>query len=359
MRMEKLFLMNISFSAAVNSLSYGYCTSYFIQELSKLGHRINLFPIGQPEQINEYIVPALNNAMSANYTEPVIRLFHQNLLHQRIGKGKHFGFPIFELDTFDQQEKNSINSCDELIVPSQWAKEVCINNGINIPIHVVPLGVDRDIFYDNELPLTDEICYFNIGKIEKRKGHDILPAAFNDAFSDPKYNVRLFLACNGHPAHYSEQEVEAFKKSFTETKLSNKIHFLPRFSSQKEVSDLIRKCHCGIFASRAEGWNLPLLETLSCGRYAVATYCTAHTEFLNDYNSFHVAAQNKVPAIDGKWFNGKGNWHDIDYDHLVSTLRDSYHIIKERNCANLEGIKTGDKYTWKNASNKLLEVLNV
>lgn len=348
--------MDINFAGSVNSLSYGLCTSYFTQELSKLGNKVNLFPIGQAEETNEYIKPALINAQSSKYSEVSLRLFHQHLLYQRIGKGKHFGFPIFELDKFNGQEKDSILSCDELIVCSDWAKQVCLDNNIDIPISVIPLGVDREIFYESELPPTDEVWYYNIGKIETRKYHDLLPQAFYDAFYDSKYKVRLFLACNGHPSHYTEQEIKNFQNSFR-GKLGDKVHFLPRFSSQKDVADLMRKCHCGIFPSRAEGWNLPLLETLSCGRHAVATNCTAHTQFLSAENSFLITADRKVPAIDGKWFDGRGNWHEPDYDDLVEQLRHSYKCIRASQKLNQHGVETAKIFTWENAAKKLVEVL--
>ena len=301
--------MEIEFQCPINGLSYGICGSYFTQELSKLGNKVNLFPVGQAEETNEYIKPALINAQSSKYSEVSLRLFHQHLLYQRIGKGKHFGFPIFELDKFNGQEKDSITSCDELIVCSDWAKQVCLNDNIDIPISVVPLGVDREIFYESELPPTDEVWFFCGGKREIRKGYDLLPKAFDDAFYGGNYNVRLFILSDGHPSHYSDQEIKQWNNHFLSGKLKDKITIIPRQNSQKDVANIMRKCHCGISLSRAEGWNLPLLEMLSCGRYVVATNCTAHTQFLSAENAFLIKADKKVPAIDGKWFDGRGNWH--------------------------------------------------
>lgn len=349
--------MDITFSAPVNKLSYGYCTSYFIKELSKLGHKISLFPLGSTEETNEFIQPALKNAENSSYNEIVIKLYHQNLLHNRIGKGKHYGFPIFELDTFDQQEKNSINSCDSLIVPTKWAADVCKNNNISVPIDIVPLGVDRDIFYENDLPLTDEIWYYNIGKWEVRKYHDLLSLAFAKAFDSSKYKVKLFMLPFSNSGHYHPNELNDWEKLY-KTNLGDKVIILKRLPGQEDVANLIRKCHCGIFPSRAEGWNLPLLETLSCGRYAIASNCTAHTEFINEDNCFLLPANNKVVAKDGKWFNGKGNWHDINIDDVIDQLRYSYDFIQSKNEINVSGIKTANNFTWKKAAERLVNVVS-
>lgn len=344
----------INLNCPINSLSYGYASSYILSELSILGYDIDLFPIGQIEFTNEHINRSLQNAENSQFNNKTIRIYHQNQLHHRVGNGEHIGFPIFELDTFNQQEKNSLLSCDRLLVCSDWAKNVCLDNHINIPIDVIPLGVDKSIFYPTDFSQMEEIWYFNIGKWEIRKGHDLIPKAFKDAFTDQK--VRLFMICNGSPYHYSKEEVERWQNSYKEV-LGDKVHFIPRQNNHRDIAEIIRKCHCGIFPSRAEGWNLPLLETLACGRYAIATNCTAHTQFLSADNCFMITANKKVPAVDGKWFDGRGNWHEPNYDDLVSDLRYSYQYIKDNKKINEQGVETGKIFSWRNTAKSIINII--
>ena len=44
------------------------------------------------------------------------------------------------------------------------------------------------------------------------------------------------------------------------------------------------KTDCGVFPARAEGWNLELLEMMSCNKPVIATNYSAHTEFCDDKN---------------------------------------------------------------------------
>ena len=59
---------------------------------------------------------------------------------------------------------------------------------------------------------------------------------------------------------------------------------------------------CGIFPSRAEGWNLELLEMLACIKSVITTHYSAHTEFCDDVNSDLVEIKETELAYDGKWF---------------------------------------------------------
>ena len=63
---------------------------------------------------------------------------------------------------------------------------------------------------------------------------------------------------------------------------------------------------CGVFPARAEGWNLELLEMMSCGKNVIATNYSSHTEFCNSENCMLVETTELEDAHDGKWFRGQG-----------------------------------------------------
>ena len=91
---------------------------------------------------------------------------------------------------------NHLNSCDEIIVASNWAADVVKGQIKNsIPVHVVPLGVDMGIFNDANFVSTNKCVFFNCGKWEKRKGHDVLLEAFKIAFPSED-DVELWMMTN-------------------------------------------------------------------------------------------------------------------------------------------------------------------
>ena len=76
---------------------------------------------------------------------------------------------------------------------------------------------------------------------------------------------------------------------------------------QRDVAALMASADCGVFPSRAEGWNLEALEMLSMGKPVIATSCTAHNEYLTRDNArlikidgFEPAVANGV-ALPGQW----------------------------------------------------------
>ena len=114
--------MDINLIAPINDLGYGYTGLHVCDELMKLGHRVSLFPITKPHchfRHEDNIKQALKNAEMFDVNAPCIRIWHQNDMAQFVGRGKHIGFPIFELDTFTDIEKHHLNSCDELMCDFQ------------------------------------------------------------------------------------------------------------------------------------------------------------------------------------------------------------------------------------------------
>ena len=309
--------MKINLQGPINSLGYGQVSLNIAKALYNRKVDVTLFPIGKSE-INSIhdtnvIQEQLNNLINGNYDSlsPTIKIYHQFALAEHVGRGKYFGWPIFELDTFSDLEKAHLGSCDELIVCSDWARLICRENGIECPINVVPLGYDPSIFYPSIVkPKTDSYVFFNCGKWETRKGHDVLVDAFCNSFS-PADNVELWMMTSN--PFLTPDEVKAWENKYKRCKLWSKVKLLPRVKTHEEVQNIIQNIDCGVLLSRAEGWNLEALEILACGKELIITNCTGHTAFVNKNNSRLIDMEEKekaigLPGTERKWFFGQGNW---------------------------------------------------
>jgi len=279
-----------------NSLSYGIVSKNFHKELSKdVDVFLHLMRGSDTEQD------------LSNYDKfaPCLKIWHANDLKTMIGKGEHVGFPIFELDKFTEEELHQINNIDRLVVATNWAKNVSINSGVNIPVDVVNLGVDTTIFNhkpNDDLKELDGVKFFNFGKWEIRKGHDALIKAFELAFR-PDDKVYLLLNC--HNPFIGNGNLK-WQNHYKSGKLGDKVFmFEKRLDTQEKVAEFINSCDFGVFPARAEGWNLSLLESLACGKYCIATNNTGHTEYLNANNSLLIETPNMEKAYDGVFFNGE------------------------------------------------------
>lgn len=355
--------MNINIRGVWNSLSYGVVCKNILKTLDLLGYHVSFFPIGQIQQDSqddtEFLTKILKNQDNFDSHAPSLSIWHQFDMGQHVGSGLRCGFPIFELDTLTDREKHHLNSLDMIFVASSWAKSVLINNGITADIHVAPLGVDTKIFNPIVSDTHTNTRFLVEGKLEVRKSHDLIKHFFNKAFTEYD-NVELWMLVN-NPFLTAEQH-KLWVDFYKESALGDKITFLPPQPTQAGVAYIMNEVDCGLFLSRAEGFDLGALEMMACGKSIITTNYSAHTEFCTSKNSMFVDIDELEDAYDGTWFFGTGKWahigdkqidQTVEYMKQVHKLKQSKHSI-----FNHEGIVTSKEFSWVNTVNKIAEGLD-
>jgi glycosyltransferase involved in cell wall biosynthesis len=344
-------MKNLNISCPLNKTGYGIASLNILRELDKL-YTVSYSPIGQPSVYNQsdydMVSRMLNNRVQADFTAPYIKIWHQFDLQEHIGRGLYFAYPFFELDIFNEYEKNSMSVPDSFFVSSQWAKEVMINNGISQPIHVVPLGVDTTVFNStiNRTRTDDKYVFLNIGKWEVRKGHDILLNLLDNAFPNNE-KVELWILASETTNSYSKpEELQQWKKMYN----NPRVKLFTGFDTQQEIAQLISNADCGLYPSRAEGWNMELLETMSMNKPVITTHYSAHTEFCDENNSFLTTIDETEKAFDGKTFNGQGNWAKLGQKQIDNIIDQMRYVYKNKIKNNPNGLKTAEKYSWKESA---------
>lgn len=351
-------MKKLNYIAPICSTGYGVVSTNILKRLIKY-YDVLLAPISSQLMVDtqedfDFFSSLLDKSKIIDVNAPCLKIWHQFDLAQRIGKGSYFGFPIFELDSFDYREKNHLSSTDSLLVCSKWAKQILEQNNITKPINVIPLGVDSSIF-NAELNIDSynnpNYIFLTIGKWEIRKGHDVLIETFNKAF-ELDDNVELWMATNN--PFLNEEELKYWTDLVNNSKLKSKIKLFHRLSSHQDVAKLIRYANCGIYISRAEGWNLELLETIIMNKPVIATNYSGHTEFCNSNNSFLVDIDAMEAAIDNKWFFGNGNWAKLGPKQKDQTIEHMRYCYKNRLLTNNDYLNTKNLFTWENSA-KLID----
>lgn len=347
-------MKDLNMMCPIGGTGYGITSLNIFKELSKLDNKISLFPIGNNLTCNsENEKPLLQECMSNSKffdnNAPILKIWHQNDLAMRPGKGRFYVFPFFELDTLSDIEKHHLKCADELFVASEWGRQVLINNGVDKKITVAPLGVDLNIF---KKPLKIKIenpnyVFMHIGKWERRKSQDFLIKAFDSAFTEND-NVELWLM-PFNPFLSKEQEA-VWIKMVEDSKLSNKIKIFGRVNTQYELAEFIDYSDCGVFLSRAEGWNNEIIETMALDKPIIATNYSAHTEYCTEKNSFLVNINKLEKAFDDKWFNGEGNWAKLDSDEMEQTVNHLRFVYNNNIKTNPHGLETAKLYSWTNTA---------
>jgi glycosyltransferase involved in cell wall biosynthesis len=349
--------MNLHLMSPIGYTGYGYAGLNILKSLSN-DNNIALHLIGNPNVDDQEDMNLIKYSIGLSHLipldSPCLKIWHQFDLLNKIGKGTYIAFPFFEVTSFNQKELYNLQLPDKLVVSSDWAKQILINNNVKQSINVVPLGVDTTIFDYTKNQNTNNYVFITIGKWEKRKAHDTIIECFNKAFNHSD-EVELWLVT--HNGFLNPQEEKYWTDLVNNSPLSNKIRVFPRLPTHQNVAEVISYSNCGIYISRGEGWDMELLETMAMNKPVIASNYSAHTEYCNSDNSFLVDMPDTEAAIDNKWFFGQSNWGKIGDSQIEQTIAHMQYCYNNRILTNENGLKTAQSLSWNNTASKLVSAI--
>lgn len=355
-------MKSININCPINGTGYGITSTNIVKSIASKDIDISLFPIGNQIDVNspsdqQLIQKLLNKSSSFQYSAPCLKIWHQYDLASRIGNGHYYVFPFFEIDTLNPREIHHLNYADYIFVASSWGKEILQKNNVNKPIYVAPLGVDLEIF-KNPLKIkiqNDKYIFFHIGKWEHRKSHDFLLKTFDAAF-DENDNVELWML--PYNPFLNDKENQYWINLVESSKLKSKIKLFNRLQTQYDLAEFIYRADCGVFLSRAEGWNNEIIESMAMNKPVIVTNYSAHTEYCTSDNSYLVNIDELEVANDGKWFNGTGKWAKLGDNQLAQAVEHMRYVYNNRIDSNPNGVLTANNYTWDHTTKIILETFN-
>lgn len=359
-------MQKINLMAPINSLGYGVASKNICKSLSEIAD-VYLFPIGgaitcESEEEKSFFSELSNKATDRfDKNAPCLKIWHEFDMSARIGHGKYFGLPFFEVDRLSKRRAHSLNTCDEILLASEWAQNIVSKSLPETPTHTVPLGVDREIFNEKDFVISTERCsFFNCGKWEVRKGHDVLVHLFRQAFPNDE-PVELWMMCDN--PFISPEENASWHALY---RSDPRIHIISRAPHHEQVAEVMKRTTCGVFPSRAEGWNMELLEMMSMGKPVIATSYSAHTQFCNDSNSRLVTPSSTEPIRPSAFLLDEcgERWACLDEEAVkgfIEHMKNVYKLWKDKKVlalTNTEGIQTANKLTWESTAKNILEIVS-
>ena len=354
--------MRLNLQCVINDRSLGIWGRETVVNLLNQGIDVSLFPLypiqaDQNDPYIPYIQQAYNKQILCDYDAPSLIIWHPNALAQRIGNGPKIAWTIFELDRLKPEEIHHIKEQDVVLVPSKWAKQIVEPYAKRV--EVVPLGVNNIVFsasYADRILTPGKTNFFFCGKIEIRKGVDILHHIFRKAFT-PKDNVHLYVSW--HNPFLDQNSIKSLEQEYHNV-LGDQFTSLPWQASHKELANYMNQMDCGVFPTRAEGWCFPALEMMACQKPIIITNYSGQTEFVNKDNAYLIHITEKESAIDNKWFFGEGQWASLNnvHDQFVNALRHVHETCRgESQIQNIMGAFTAGTFTWANSIFELKNIL--
>lgn len=375
----------INLTTPINQLGYGIVGLNTTLALRELGCEVALWPFGEvvcPADKAKEIDEATLATGSYSKWAPSIRICQQACLAQHVGKGVHAAITYFERNRLYDFEINQLQNQDVVIASSAWMRDL-LSQVIHGPkIAIARPGVDTAIFRPSHRAAVsapaqsgsiwhDESMlgsartvaaqaptkFLVVGKWEVRKGHDLLASLFENAFA-PTDNFQLILHCVN--PFLNQEQHNAWARQFHRFGDKVKIHN-ERLRDQISLARVMAEADCGVFLSRAEGWNLDAAEMLAMGKNVIITNYSAHTEFVTNENSWLVEIDDLEAAKDGAWFDGFGEWARIgpaQLEQAVMHLR-TLHQLKQsgRLGINQAGIDSMRPFSWRAFAQSVLSAI--
>jgi glycosyltransferase involved in cell wall biosynthesis len=352
----------INIVAPIGYTGYGVVGRNLTYNLAKLGYNVSLFPIGDKIECSQVEQPLLlkscDNRHNFDSRSPSLKIWHQNDLAMFPGSPR-IAYTFFELDELKPEEVHHLKQCDKVIVACDWARRICLKYGIQA--NILPCGVS-EVFHHVQYKPNPKCVFLNVGKWEVRKGHLELAKSFKQLLSETNNDVELWMMSENR--FYRNGENEWWKNYYREH-CGRNVKFINWVPQDSDVAEIMNKSNIGVFPSKAEAWNLELLEMMACGKQVICTDYSGHTEFANSQNSILLPIRGMETSIDacdvhpnGFWFNGFGKWATINVDDLTESMYRGYQRwLSDPNCRNFDGEDTADKYSWKNITNTLTEII--
>ena len=194
---------------------------------------------------------------------------------------------------------------DLVVTPSRWARDRLLDYGFaEQSVRVVGHGVntktfnpltprERELYRSNLGLAPDETVFLNVGAPIWTKGIDLLIEAFARMHQrNPRTRLILKDAQQlyGLPVSESVREVGARHPSLITETLMAAISVIPGNMSQEQLRQLYGVSDCYVSPYRAEGFNLPVLEAMACGKPVIVSSCGATDDFCNG------AAVRRIPS---------------------------------------------------------------
>lgn len=358
----------MNLETSINSTSIGQTGYNFLKAFLEIGP-VSLFTFGNKidpsvfgedasSRVNDLKECQLNAVQNYKREDPHLKIWHIRSSESNVAGSNGNLMTFHETDRLTPTEVGILNSYKNVFVTSRYSKEVFEKFGVESPVHYVSLGFDSDSFHRIE-KTDDEVITFGLqGKAEKRKHTLKIMVAWVKRFGgDPRY--RLDCAIHNHFIK-PENLIAQIRSRMPDNTIPWNVNILPFMHTNAMYNQVLNNqdiCLTGM--SGAEGFNLPLFQSLCLGKQAVVLNAHAHRDYCNDENSVLLKPTSAIEANDGVFFKegdfySQGMWYDFEESDLIMGMEVALNKAKERNLAG-EKLKEN---TFEKSANEIYRIIS-
>ena len=329
------------------------------QATTELERQLLQQPVGQSLNLDLPVVHALANGLKTNSS------FNQQMLISSCLTGVVF----FEDTNLTLDAFQRANLYRLIITGSTWNQRVLEANGCK-NVTTIMQGVDHTIFHaeNRASPTPERFLVFSGGKLEFRKGQDLVVKAFSrfveiypdavlvTAWHSPWQNLAQELDHSGitTPIVYDQNGRVNVSDWLIQNGIPSQNFMDLGLIPNNQIANTIRQMDLALFPNRAEGGtNLVAMECMACGIPVILSGNTGHLDLVQDGNCLILKDQKPVSHFKV----GTDGWGESQVDEIMDHLIFAYNNRDYLAHIGAQGADFMKQYSWEKQSAKLGDLI--
>lgn len=218
-------------------------------------------------------------------------------------------FTMWETNAIRKDCVGWLNRQQAVVVPTKWNQTTFRCCGVTVPIYVVPLGIDTEVFRPDET-LFPKRVFLTAGRSAhgvRRKGLNFVMLAFLTAFPN---EPDVVLQVKTHPdcpvLDVSCPRIQVIREHFDEATLVR----------------WYRSGLCYVSGATGEGWGLHQHEAMACGKPLISVPYGGVAEFFH-WKTHGWPVRFRTELAESNYAMG-GQWAVPDLESMAKAMRAAY-----------------------------------
>ncbi len=283
------------------------------------------------------------------------------------------GVVFFESATVPAENLARARDFALIVTGSSWNADVLQGHGLTNVINC-PQGIDPAVFArrktsgKKEARFAGRFAVFSGGKLEYRKGQDLVVAAFKVFHQRHPDAVLVSAWHNPWPEAAKSIGMSPHVSAVPVAEASGRLDVsawlracgLPPDSffdlgpmANTEMAEVLRDMDLAVFPNRCEGGtNLVAMESMACGVPVVLSRNTGHLDLIGAENCYALDFQIPMAEITGRAdLNG---WGESSIDELVTKMEEAYQNREDAARRGAAAAAFMEDWTWEKQVGRLI-----
>lgn len=282
------------------------------------------------------------------------------------------GVVFFEIPQLDADTIARARALPLIVAGSTWNERILRAYGVETVTTVIQ-GIDPTLFHPAPRAgiLGDRFTVFSGGKLELRKGQDLVVAAFA-RFAAKRPDALLVTAWHS-PWPALARSVDVSKRVAPLVVGNDGVVDVPAWCEASgiprgQVLDLgavpnammpqvLREMDVALFPNRSEGGtNLVAMECMACGVPAILSANTGHLDLIDDGACYPLRRQGPVAGA-GAAVGDVPGWGESDVDEIVEALERAYADRADARARGTAGAAKLAGFTWSRTADAMKRIV--